>query len=48
MWEMRVYTNLTRVSQESTEDGQRCKDNIRVAHKEIGVCGYALVLCGPG
>jgi hypothetical protein len=36
-WEMKVCTNLTRVSQESTQDGQSCKDNIRVAYKEIGV-----------
>lgn len=27
----------TYIYQESTQDGQRCKDNIRVAHKEIGV-----------
>ena len=32
-----MYMNLTRVSQESTQDEQRCKDNIRVAHKEIEV-----------
>lgn len=28
--------NLTRMSQESTQDGQRYKDNIRLAHNEIG------------
>lgn len=37
MWEMKVYTNLTRVSQECTQDRQRCKYNIRVAPKEVGV-----------